>query len=787
MWELCKKYGKKAWTVVCAFFRWFLAKGKPLYVRCFRWFLFCLLVAFCYVAAVEVNLFNLFGYSPSIRELKNPQQCVASEVYADDGRLIGKFFYENRTPVTYEDLSPLLINTLIATEDTRFYEHHGIDFKALLPVIKDMLKGNPRGGSTISQQLVKNLFKTRKQDHGLLGKIPGVKMFVIKSKEWISAVRIEMHFTKEELLTLYFNTVDFGSNSYGIKAAAKTFYNKEPKDLDANECSVLIGMLKAPTAYSPVLNPDRSLGRRNVVLGIMKREGVISHALYDSVVVQPITLHYKVESPIEGIGNYFRQAVYAYLKPWLKENELDIFADGLKIYTTLNYDMQVYAEEAMTQNMKRVQKQFDAHWKNQNPWIDGNKKEIPNFLENVIRKSWYYSRLSAKYKGNQDSIDYYINERRAQKLFSWKGDIDTVCSFVEATNYLKRLLHSGLVAIEPETGAIKAYVGGLDYNHFKYDNVRSMRQPGSSFKTFVYTAAMANGWSPCDSLSDMPITINYVEKGEKKSWVPRNADRTYVNGNVGLKYAFAHSLNTISVQLTQKIGVETVINQAHQMGIKSPLDTVPSICLGSSDVTLLELTDAYCPILNSGYRVEPMFVTRIEDKDGNVLKTFEPMREKVLDSVTVFLMQQMFIASLREPYGTTQNLFSYKLFAHDTDFGGKTGTSSNYSDGWFVGVTPHLVVGSWVGAEERCVHFRTSSLGEGGRTALPMYGLFMEKVINDSAFAQYRGRFPRHLKGLKNRPYSCYTVYVPKNDSTSVDSLGGNTDGVDEEVPPLKN
>ena len=692
MWELCKKYGKKAWTVVCAFFRWFLAKGKPLYVRCFRWFLFCLLMAFCYVAAVEVNLFNLFGYSPSIRELKNPQQCVASEVYADDGRLIGKFFYENRTPVTYEDLSPLLINTLIATEDTRFYEHHGIDFKALLPVMKDLLKGNPRGGSTISQQLVKNLFKTRKQDHGLLGKIPGVKMFVIKSKEWISAVRIEMHFTKEELLTLYFNTVDFGSNSYGIKAAAKTFYNKEPKDLDANECAVLIGMLKAPTAYSPVLNPDRSLGRRNVVLGIMKREGVISQALYDSVAVQPITLHYKVESPIEGIANYFRQAVYAYLKPWLKENELDIFADGLKIYTTLNYDMQVYAEDAMQQNMKRVQKQFDAHWKNQNPWIDGNKKEIPNFLENVIRKSWYYSRLSAKYKGNQDSIDYYINERRAQKLFSWKGDIDTVCSFVEATNYLKRLLHSGLVAIEPETGAIKAYVGGLDYNHFKYDNVRSMRQPGSSFKTFVYTAAMANGWSPCDSLSDMPITINYVEKGEKKSWVPRNADRTYVGGNVGLKYAFAHSLNTISVQLTQKIGVETVINQAHQMGIKSPLDTVPSICLGSSDVTLLELTDAYCPILNSGYRVEPMFVTRIEDRDGNVLKTFEPVREKVLDSVTVFLMQQMFIASLREPYGTTQNLFSYKLFAHETDFGGKTGTSSNYSDGWFVGVTPHLVV-----------------------------------------------------------------------------------------------
>lgn len=786
MWERCEKYFGIARNAIRAIFRWFLAKGKPIYVKLFRWFLFFILMVLFYVVAVEVNLCNLFGYSPSIRELKNPRQYVASEVYASDGRMIGKFFYENRTPIEYEDLSPLLINTLIATEDSRFYDHHGIDFKALLPVIKDMFHGNPRGGSTITQQLVKNLFKTRKQDHGLLGKIPGVRMFVVKSKEWISAVKIEMHFNKKELLTLYFNAVDFGSNSYGIKAAAKTFYNKEPKDLNANECAVLIGMLKAPTAYSPVLNPERSLGRRNVVLSIMKRDHVISKEEYEQVVAEPISLQYKVESPIEGIANYFRQAVYSYLKPWLKEQKLDIYADGLKIYTTLDYDMQVYAEEAMRQNMKRVQKQFDAHWRNQNPWIDGNKKEIPNFLEKVVRQSWYYSRLKAKYNGNQDSIDYYINEKRPQKLFSWKGDIDTVCSFVEATNFLKRLLHSGMVAIEPETGAIKAYVGGLDYNHFKYDNVRSMRQPGSSFKTFVYTAAMANGWSPCDSLYDMPITINYVEKGEKKSWVPRNADRTYVNGNVGLKYAFAHSLNTISVQLTQNIGVENVIDQAHKMGIKSPLDTVPSICLGSSDVTLLELTDAYCPILNSGYRVEPMYVTRIEDNEGNVIKTFEPEREKVLDSVTVFLMQQMFIASLREPYGTTQNLYSYNLFKQETDFGGKTGTSSNYSDGWFVGVTPHLVVGSWVGAEERCVHFRTSSLGEGGKTALPLFGLFMEKVINDSCFAQYRGRFPRYLKGLKNRPYSCYTVYVPKIDSTKVDSLGQHTDGVDDEQEPRK-
>lgn len=775
-----KKFPQAIWKFIKKIFCWLLGIGKPFYVKLYRWIILLIVLIFCYIVAVEINFCNLFGYSPSIKDLKNPEQCIASEVYAENGELLGKFFYENRTPITYEDLPPVLINTLIATEDTRFYQHHGIDFKALLPVIKDILNGNPRGGSTITQQLVKNLFKTRKQDHGLLGKIPYIKMFVIKSKEWISAVRIEMNFTKEELLTLYFNTVDFGSNSYGIFSASKTFFNKIPKDLTADECAILIGMLKAPTAYSPVLNPDRSLGRRNTVLGIMKRDNVISTAEYDSLIAKPISLQYKVESPIEGIANYYRQAVYAYLKPWLKENDLDIFADGLKIYTTLDYQMQLYAEEAVAQNMKRVQKQFDAHWKNQNPWIDASKKEIPNFIENVVRKSWYYSRLRAKFNNNQDSIDYYINLKKPQKLFSWSGDIDTVCSFVEATNYLKRLLHSGMVAIDPETGAIKAYVGGIDFNHFKYDNVKSMRQPGSSFKAFVYTAAMANGWSPCDSLVDAPITIKYEEKGEKKSWVPRNADRTYVGGNVGLKYAFAHSLNTISVQLTQRIGIENVINQAHEMGIQSPLDTVPSICLGSSDVTLLELTDAYCPIFNNGYRVAPMFVTRIEDKDGHVIKTFEPEKTKILDSVTVFLMQQMFLASLSEPYGTTQNLFSYKIFGHETDFGGKTGTSSNYSDGWFVGVSPHLVVGTWVGAEERCVHFRTSALGEGGKTALPTFGLFMEKVINDEKYSYLYDRFPRHMRGLKNRPYSCHTPFVPKMDSTAVDSLG-HTDGNDFE------
>ncbi len=757
---------KKAWSVtknvlstVWSFYR---AKGKPWYRKILSWTLLFFSSIIVYIIAVEMNFLWLFGYSPSVRDINNPSQNVASEIYAADGKLLGKFFYENRSPVEHKQISPLLIKTLVATEDTRFYQHHGVDFEALLPVLVDAMTGHPRGGSTLTQQLVKNLFKTRQSNHGLLGKIPFVKLFIIKSKEWINAVKIELFFSKEEIITSYLNTVDFGSNAFGIKTAAKTYFNTTPIKLKPEQCAVLVGMLKAPTAYSPILNKKRSMTRRNVVLGIMLRDKIISQQQHDFLITQPIVLDYNVEKEFDGVANYYRRAVYEYLKPWLKENDLDIYADGLKIYTTLDYQMQVYAEEAVSQNMKRVQRQFDGHWQGKNPWVDANNIELPNFIETVVKNSWYYSKLKSMFDGNMDSINYYLNKKEKIKLFSWKGPIDTVISFIDATKYLKRLMHAGFVVLDPETGGIRAYVGGLDYNYFKYDNVRSMRQPGSTFKAFVYTAAMDNGFDPCDSIPDVPVTINYVEKGEAKSWSPHNSDFKNKGGNVSLKYAFAHSLNTISVQLEQRLGIEKVINYAHRMGIKAPLDTVPSICLGSSDVTLLELTAAYCPLINGGYKVEPMFVTRIEDSEGNVLKEFKPQRQRILSDETVFLMQQMLLGSLSEPYGTTQALFSYDLFKSKTDFGGKTGTSSNHSDGWFIGVTPHIVAGSWVGGEERCVHFRSSALGEGCKTALPIFGLFMEKVVKDPKYDNLRGLFPRYFKGIK-RSYSCHTKYVPRD------------------------
>ena len=741
-------------------------KGKPWYGKILRIIIFIILIPNLYVFSVQNNLLGLFGYSPNITELQNPDQNIASEIFASKGEYLGRFFYENRSIAEYEELSPLLLRTLIATEDARFYLHNGVDFKSMPSLIMEALRGNPRGGSTITQQLVKNLYKTRNRNHGLLGKIPYVRMVIIKTKEWISALQIERYFSKEEILVQYLNTVDFGSNAYGIKTAARTFFNKTPLELTAPECALLVGILNAPSAYSPIRNPEQAFWRRNVILKIMKRDGIISSDEYEQFKQEPIQLNYKVETPHDGLANYFRQAVREQIQPWLEEHNYNIYTDGLKIYTTLDYGLQIYAEIAVAQHMKQLQKKFYEHWEGQNPWTHKKHEEIPHFIETVVKQSWYYSELQKKYS-HKDSIDYYLNKKEARKLFSWNGTIDTVCSFIEATDYLKRLLHASFFVIEPQTGAVKAYVGGIDYNHFKFDNCKAKRQPGSTFKAFVYGAAIEQGWAPCDSLPDSRFPVYYTENGENKVWHPRNANWEYVDSNVTLKYGFAQSLNTISVRLTQEIGVENVITFAHKLGIQSPLDTVPSVCLGTSEMTLQELTTAYCPFSNGGYKVQPLFVTRIEDNEGNVLAEFSPKKQKVISTETVFLMQQMFLASLTEPYGTTQALYGYDIFrGNKIDFGGKTGTSSNYSDGWFIGVSPKLIAGTWVGAEERSVHFRTSKLGEGGKTALPIFGLFMEQVMRDSSYSHLHGKFARSHYAI-TRPYDCRTPFVPRDTTTN--------------------
>lgn len=730
-----------------------------------------------YLLIVDMNLFWLFGKSPGLSSVSHPKQTYATELYSADGVLIGKFFTENRTPVSFKEISPLLIKTLIYTEDERFYKHFGIDFQGVLAAAKDMTKGEARGASTITQQLVKNLFKTRSQySTGLMGLIPGVRLIIMKTKEWITAVKIEIFYTKNEILTLYLNTVDFGCNAYGIKTACKTYFRTTPMKLTIEQAATLVGLLKATTTYNPKINPKNSLKRRNVVLENLLSHGVITAAQFDSIKNIPIKLNYTEEKYSDGQALYFKEAVVADLKEWCEQNNIDLYADGLKIYTTLDTRMQKYAEEAVQMQMKRVQQQFDNHWGKVNPWQDENHVEIKGFIESLAKKTQLYKCLAERFPNRPDSIDYFMNLPHKLKVFDYKnGFKEVTMSTMDSIRYMVRFMHCGFIAMEPETGYIKSWVGDINYDFWQYDKVLSKRQPGSTFKLFVYAEAFNKGLGPCDIRVDQPVQWDLSEYGEPGIWEPTNASATFSGASMTLKYAFARSVNSVAVQVAQEIGIPGIVRTAHAMGINSDLEEMPSVSLGSSDVSLLELVNSYCTVINNGKVHKPVLVTRVEDNEGNVIYKNDPEQKQVLPYETAFLMTQMLLAGMTEPGATTQNLWSYDLFKYNTDFGGKTGTSSNHSDAWFIGVTPNLVGGSWVGGEYRSIHFRTGNLGEGSRTALPVFGYFMERVLADNRLSIYRAKFPKPRQEIKT-PYMCQTAW-PKaerdstlSDSTFVDS-----------------
>jgi penicillin-binding protein 1A len=651
-----------------------------------------------------------------------------------------------------------------------------------------MAKGDPRGASTITQQLVKNMYKTRNQySRGLFGYIPGVKLLIMKAKEWITAVKIEIFYTKEEILTRYFNTVDFGSNSFGINTASRTFFKTKPSELNYEQSATLVGLLKATTSYSPIKNPKRSKERRNVVLQNLVTHKVITQQECDSLKQIPIILNYSVEENYDGDALHFRAYLAKHLEDWEKQTGYDIYADGLKIYVTLDSRLQKYAEEAVFDHMKTAQRRFFDHWRGQNPWRDENNQEIKDFVENIAKKTPYYTALKTRFEGNKDSIDKYLNIPHRMKVFDYKTGIkDTTFSTLDSIRYMSHFLHAGFVAMEPNTGQVKAWVGDINFNLWQYDKVgQSKRQPGSTFKLFVYTAAMMNGLSPCDTRQDGPITWEYMENGVQKVWKPNNVDYTF-RGNVSLKYAFARSMNTVAVRLAKEIGIKEVIKCAHLLGIKTPLEEMPSLSLGSSDVSLLELVNSFGTIVNEGTHCDPVLVTRIEDHEGNVVYEGNPNAKRVIPYETAFLMTEMLKGGMTEPGGTSQALWEWDLFRYDTDFGGKTGTSSNHSDAWYVGVTKNLIGGAWVGGEHRSVHFRSGDYGQGSRLALPIFGRFMEKVMRDEKFEHYRGRFPSKPKEEISRKYNCHT-YVPK-DTTSTDSISGPVEEIEipevtEEIP----
>ena len=779
------------------FITWYknLYKGRPWYTKAITAIVSMIVLLFLYLGAVDINFLWLFGKSPGyFSGIRDPQTSQASEIYSADGVLIGKFFNENRTPVKYDEVSKDFWRALIDTEDERFYSHMGVDPIGIFGAVKDaLLRHDGRGASTITQQLAKNMFRVRSQySTGLLGKVPGLKILIVKSKEWIIATKLETIFTKEEIITMYANTVDFGSNAFGIKTAAKTYFNTTPKDLTTEQAAVLVGMLKATTYYNPLANPENSLRRRNVVLQNMVTHNDLSQERCDSLMQLPIKLEYKVENNYDGKALYFRQAVADYLKSWCMENNYDLYSSGLKIYTTIDTRMQKYAEDAAIKQMKQVQRNFRNHWGNNDPWIDETGKVIPNFIEDIAKRQPFYKALLAKFPNEPDSINYYLNKPHKVKLFDYEnGTIEMEMSSLDSIRYMVKFMHCAMIAMEPQTGAVKAWVGDIDYKSWKYDKVTAMRQPGSTFKLFVYTEAMNQGLTPCDKRRDEYISMQVYDakKHEMTTWTPGNANGTFSGDSMPLKSAFAKSINSVAVRLGQEMGIKRIIDTAHKMGIKSRLDDAPALALGSSDVNLLELANSYCTISNNGKHHEPVLVTRIVDKDGNEVYRGPETEEQAISYKSAFLMQQLLKGGMLEPGGTSQSLWGYVGNFKDTEFGGKTGTSNNHSDAWFMCVSPKLVVGAWVGGEYRSIHFRTGALGQGSRTALPICGYFLESVLSDPAFAQYRAKFDKPDDDtITSDMYTCQSYYHSAvADTTETDSAIVTTEEIilDENGNPI--
>ena len=808
----------KVWHKIRKFWPWYkhLYRGKAWYTKTLVAFISCIVAFILYLGAVDINFLWLFGKSPGyFSGILNPQTSEASEIYSADGKLIGKYFNENRTPVKYEEVNPDFFKALVDTEDERFYKHFGIDPIGLFGAVKDaVLHHDARGASTITQQLAKNMFRVRSQySTGLLGKIPGLRILIVKSKEWIIAVKLETAFSKKEIITMYANTVDFGSNSYGIKTAAKTYFNTTPRELNTDQAAVLVGMLKATTYYNPRTNPENSLARRNTVLNNMVTHGDLSKDRYNELCQLPIKLDFKVEENYDGQAKYFREAVANYLKDWCNEEGYDLYSSGLKIYTTIDTRMQKYAEDAARKQMKQIQQNFNNHWgirRNQagngkwlgeEPWQDENHKVIPNFIQGIAERQTFYKELLARFPNNPDSVNYYYKEWvHPVKVFDYdKGTVTKMMTSEDSIKYMTTFMHCAFLAMEPQTGAVKAWVGDIDFESWKYDKVTAERQPGSTFKLFVYTEAMNQGLTPCDKRRDEYISMDVYDKKkhEMVKWTPSNANGSFSGDSIPLKSAFAKSINSVAVRLGQEMGIKRIIETAQKMGIKSPLDDTPALALGSSDVNLLEMASAYSTIADNGKHHEPVLVTKIVDRDGKEVYIGPDTDEQVISYKSAFLMQQLLQGGMREPGGTSQSLWGYVGEYRDTEFGGKTGTTNNHSDAWFMGVSPKLVVGAWVGGEYRCIHFRTGALGQGSRTALPVCGYFLQALFKDPAFQKYHGKFDKPKDEDITRDMYICASYVPKAkaDTARVDSttfneeiiLDENGNPVSKEIPAGEN
>jgi len=706
-----------------------------------------------YVFTVSINLFGLYGGMPSIHEVENPENDLSSEIISSDGVSLGRYFRYNRSQVHYAELSPDLVNTLLISEDHRFYQHSGLDLPAYFRVIKGILTfSSSGGGSTLTQQLAKNLY-TQNTDRNLdgplgrLGRMP--RRLIQKTKEWVIAVNLEENFTKEEIIAMYLNTCDFSSNAFGIKVAAETYFNKQPDSLNLQESAILVGMLQAPSFYNPKRNPNNALQKRNEVLYKIYKHGykIKTKEQFDSIKALPIDLSYSVQNQNQGLATYFRSVLGNYLLNYCNSKGLDLYNSGLKIYTTLDSRLQRYAEEAVAERMKPLQEEFYKEWKNRNrnPWVDEDGHEIKDFLAKRIKQTEAYRAYADRYGENSDSLKIMLHKKKPMTIFTWKGERDTLFSSYDSLNYYKQFLHTGMMAMDPISGHIKAWVGGIDHKYFKFDHVRQgKRQPGSTFKPFIYGLAMESDYSPFYTLRD--ISPQFKIKGQP-AWYPLNSDGTRGSGEkMTIRQAMARSTNSITAQMMQTLGAENVVEFAHRVGIDSKLDAVPSLCLGTSDVSLYEMVGAYCTFVNGGINTKPFFITRIEDKNGNVIENFVPKTKEAINEQTAYKMVFMLKGGVEESGGSSVGL-PLEL-KKDNEIGGKTGTTNDASDGWYMGLTHDLVAGVWVGGDERGVRFPSWDFGQGARTARPIWASFMLKVYADPATGITKGQFKRPASGL---------------------------------------
>jgi len=714
-----------------------------------------------------------FGPMPSFEELENPQSSLASEVFSSDGKILGNYYIENRSNVDYRDLSPYLVSALIAAEDIRFAKHSGIDLKALFRVAYGVLTGNSGkgGGSTITQQLAKNLFPRTSN--------PSViTLSIAKLKEWVTAAKLERNYTKQEIIAMYLNTVPYGSQSYGIKAASKTFFNTSPDSLKLEEAALMVGVVNAPTYYSPVRNPERAFEKRNVVLYQMKKYGYITQQVFDSVSIIPINMsNFGVQDHTKGPAQYFREFLRGEMREWCLNHykpdgeSYNLYTDGLKIYTTIDSRMQQYAEEAVKEHLSLdLQPEFYKHWEGypNAPFVfegDAINREVENVMDLTMRRSERY-RLLRNSGMPMDSIKMIFKTPVPMEVFSWNGMIDTIMTPMDSLRYYKFFLHSGLMSIEPETGQVKAYVGGIDYNSFQYDHVTmGKRQVGSTFKPFLYTLAMQEGeLFPCSKLPNIQPIIR-LPNGD--TWEPSNDDPEFKGQEITLKYALANSNNWISGQLISRYSPQAVIKIARKMGVKSYIPEVYSIALGSADLKLSEMVGAMNTFASKGVYVEPIFVTKIEDKNGNVIADFVPKREEAMSEETAYLMLELLKGVVES--GTGQRLV-WK-YGFQNPIAGKTGTTNNQSDGWFMGIVPQLTTGIWTGCEDRSAHFRTLTLGQGANMALPIWALYMKKVYNDRSLGYTKNDFEKPIHGM-NVEFDCDKFNAKKKAGKGIDEMG---------------